>query len=317
MPAEVAQGLGAGTQSVVEQEIVEEARDQGPLAPLVQIVPENVVDAASDNRNLLQVVFVAILLGAALLQVAQEHARPVVQLFQAFAHISVALVNWIMRAAPLGVFALIADAIATMAGANQGDLLTLFASLGQYAAVLVVVLLIQTFGVYGLMIRLFSPMSPRRFFSGISAAQLVAFSTSSSAATLPVTMERCTDELGVPEEITSFVLPLGATVHMNGTAIFLCVASLFLVQAAGVPIGGSGYVTVTALATLGSIGAVAIPSIGIVFLIVILETLGVPTAGVALILGIDRVLDMARTVTNVTGDAVVAVLIAAFEKTRT
>ena len=190
----------------------------------------------------------------------------------------------------------------------------LFAALGQYGAVLVVALLIQTFGVYGLLIQLFSEMSPGRFFSGISAAQLVGFSTSSSAATLPVTMERCTDELDVPEEITSFVVPLGATVHMNGTAIFLCVASLFLVQATGTPLGGSGYLTIVVLATLGSIGAVAIPSIGIVFLIVILETLGVATAGVALILGVDRVLDMARTVTNVTGDAVVAVMIAASEK---
>jgi proton glutamate symport protein len=314
MPAEMAQGLGAGDQAVVERGIVEEALGRSPLAPLVEIVPENVLAAASDNRNLLQVVFLSLLIGAALVRVAEEHSRPVVQLFEALAHVTVALVNWIMKAAPLGVFALMAGAITGMAVDGPGELLTLFAVLGQYAAVLVLALLIQTFGVYGLLIQLFSEMSPRRFFSGISAAQLVGFSTSSSAATLPVTMERCTNELDVPEEITSFVVPLGATVHMNGTAIFLCVASLFLVQATGTPLSGSGYLTILVLATLGSIGAVAIPSIGIVFLIVILETLGVATAGVALILGVDRVLDMARTVTNVTGDAVVAVMIAAFEK---
>ena len=314
MPVEVAEELGAGTQTVIEEVVVEGARTQGPLAPLVELVPENVLAAASDNRNLLQVVFVSILLGAALLQVPEEHAKPVANLFEAFAHITVALVNWIMKVAPIGVFALIAGAIAGMSGDSPGGLLTLFASLGQYALILVLALVVQTFGVYGVMIRFFSQMSPGRFFRGISAAQLVGFSTSSSAATLPVTMEQCTDELDVPEEITSFVVPLGATVHMNGTAIFLCVASVFLVQAAGLHLGGSEYLTITALATLGSIGAVAIPSIGVVFLIVILETLGAPTAGVALILGIDRVLDMARTVTNVTGDAVVAVLISEFEK---
>ena len=314
MPVEVAEELGAGTQTVIEEVVVEGARTQGPLAPLVELVPENVLAAASDNRNLLQVVFVSILLGAALLQVPEEHAKPVANLFEAFAHITVALVNWIMKVAPIGVFALIAGAIAGMSGDSPGGLLTLFASLGQYALILVLALVVQTFGVYGVMIRFFSQMSPGRFFRGISAAQLVGFSTSSSAATLPVTMEQCTDELDVPEEITSFVVPLGATVHMNGTAIFLCVASVFLVQAADLHLGGSEYLTITALATLGSIGAVAIPSIGVVFLIVILETLGAPTAGVALILGIDRVLDMARTVTNVTGDAVVAVLISEFEK---
>ena len=314
MPVEVAEELEAGTQTVIEEVVVEGARTQGPLAPLVELVPENVLAAASDNRNLLQVVFVSILLGAALLQVPEEHAKPVANLFEAFAHITVALVNWIMKVAPIGVFALIAGAIAGMSGDSPGGLLTLFASLGQYALILVLALVVQTFGVYGVMIRFFSQMSPGRFFRGISAAQLVGFSTSSSAATLPVTMEQCTDELDVPEEITSFVVPLGATVHMNGTAIFLCVASVFLVQAADLHLGGSEYLTITALATLGSIGAVAIPSIGVVFLIVILETLGAPTAGVALILGIDRVLDMARTVTNVTGDAVVAVLISEFEK---
>ena len=314
MPAELSRELGAGDQAVIEREVVEQARARSPLAPLVEIVPDNVVAAASDNRNLLQVVFVSLLLGAALVRVADEHAKPVVQLFEALAHVTVALVNWVMKVAPLGVFALIADAITSLAADGPGELVALFAAVGQYAGVLVLTLLLQTFGVYGLLIHFFSGMSPGRFFSRISTAQLVAFSTSSSAATLPVTMEACTDELDVPDDIKSFVIPLGATVHMNGTAIFLCVASLFLVQATGTPLGGAGFLTVGVLATLGSIGAVAIPSIGIVFLIVILETLGVATAGVALILGVDRVLDMARTATNVTGDAVVAVMITAWEK---
>ena len=317
MPAELAEGLGAGGQVVVEREVVDQARGRSPLAPLVEMVPENVLAAASDNRNLLQVVFVSILLGAALVRVEEEYARPVIQLAEALAHVTVALVTWIMKAAPLGVFALIADALTTMTADAPGELLNLFAALGKYGAVLVLALVIQTFGVYGLLLRFFSEMKPSRFFRGFSTAHLVAFSTSSSAATLPVTMERCTDDLDVPDEITSFVVPLGATVHMNGTAAFLCVASLFLVQATGTPLGGAGYLTIAALATIGSIGAVAIPSIGIVFLIVILDTLGVATAGVALVLGVERVLDMARTVTNVTGDAVVAVLIAGFENPNT
>lgn len=313
IPADVARSLGTGEQEAVAREVVDEARGQGPLAPIVAIVPENVVAAAGDNRNLLQVVFVSLLLGAALIQVPREHAAPVIRLFEAFAHVTVALVTWIMRLAPLGVFALMADAIAGLPVEGAASLLGLFAALGRYAATLLVGLALQTFVVYGLLVRRWGGMSPERFFREISPAQLVAFSTSSSAATLPVTLERCTDGLDVPEDVASFVVPLGATVHMNGTAMFLCVASVFLAQATGTDLDASGYLTVGLLATLGSVGAVAIPSIGVVFLIVILETLGVATGGVGMILGIDRILDMARTTTNVTGDAAVAVVVAAQE----
>jgi Na+/H+-dicarboxylate symporter len=177
-------------------------------------------------------------------------------------------------------------------------------------------LLLHTFGVYPLILRLFSDMGVTRFFKAMAPAQLVAFSTSSSAATLPLTLETCNEELDVPNEVTSFVVPLGTTVNMDGTAIFLVVAALFIAQATGTHVDAAARWTVVMMAVLGSIGAVAVPSIGIVFLISIVAAIGAPTAGVALVLSVDRVLDMLRTVTNVTGDAVVACVVATSERQR-
>jgi proton glutamate symport protein len=286
----------------------------GPLAPLVQLVPENLVAAASENRNLLQIVFVSLLLGVALIRAPKELADPLLTLFRAAFEVIIQLVHLVMVIAPLGVFALVADTVVAIPGRTPGALWTLLAALGVYALTLAGALVLHTFGVYPLLLRWFSDLKPGHFFSAIAPAQLVAFSTSSSAATLPVTLEVCKEELEVTDEVNSFVVPLGATINMDGTAMFLVVAALFIAQATGTAVALSDQATILLMAVLGSIGAVAVPSIGIVFLISILAAIGAPTAGVALVLSVDRLLDMLRTTTNVTGDAVVASIVTASER---
>ncbi len=166
---------------------------------------------------------------------------------------------------------------------------------------------------YGLILRLLTPLSLGTFYRAMVPAQLLAFSTSSSAATLPVTMERAEEKLGVSEEVSSFVLPLGATVNMDGTALYQAVAAVFIADAMGLGLDFTAQLTIVLTAVLASIGTAAVPSAGIIMLIIILEAIGVPAAGIALILGVDRILDMCRTVTNVTGDATVAAAVAASE----
>lgn len=288
----------------------------GPLAPLVQMVPQNVVEAASSNRNLLQIVFVCLLVGVALVKAKRDVTERLLPLFEAGFAVVIEIVDLVMIIAPLGVFGLVAETIAAVPTSSPGELWTLLGALGLYALTLVGGLVLYTFGVYPLILRLFSDMPVRRFFKAMAPAQLVAFSTSSSAATLPVTLEVCNDELDVPNEITSFVVPLGATVNMDGTAMFLVVAALFIAQATSTPVGISERWTIVMMAVLGSIGAVAVPSIGIVFLISIVAAIGAPTAAVALVLSVDRPLDMLRTVTNVTGDAVTACAVATSERKR-
>jgi len=284
-----------------------------PLQLLVDVVPSNFAAAASDNRNLLQIIVVALLFGAALLRVPEEKSRPILALMEGLSETVIQLVTFIMKLAPVGVFALLAHAITRTVTLDPAQMAGIFRSLIAYGLTLSLALVIQTFVVFAILVKLFSGVPVRRFFAAIAPAQLLAFSTSSSAATLPVTMRQCREVLGIPDRITGFVVPLGATLNMNGTAMFLCVAAGFLAQGQGVALGPGEYLTILLLATMGSVGAVAIPSIGIVFLLVILQTLGLPTGGVALILSVDRILDMMRTTTNVTGDGVAAVLIAAGE----
>jgi Na+/H+-dicarboxylate symporter len=174
-------------------------------------------------------------------------------------------------------------------------------------------LILQMLITYTAVLKMFSKMSLKKFYKGIAPAQLLAFSTSSSGATLPVTMECCEDELGVPEEVSSFVLPLGATINMDGTALYQAVAAVFIAQTLGMDLSIGAQLTIVLTAVLASIGTAAVPGAGIIMLVIILEAIGVPSAGIALILGVDRILDMMRTVTNVTGDASVAVAVASSE----
>jgi Na+/H+-dicarboxylate symporter len=287
------------------------ARERGPLQFLVDLVPDNFFASASNNRNMLQLVFVALFVGAALIQLPSEQAQPLLALFRSVSAVVLFLVDVIMWIAPLGVFALIANTITSLAG--EGQVVDLLGALGLYCFAVVAGLFLHMTLTYGAMVTLFTPMKLKTFFTGISPAQLVAFSSSSSGATLPVTMERCEDALGVSEEVSSFVLPLGATMNMDGTGLYQAVAAVFIAQALDINLGLGGQLTIVLTAVLASIGTAAVPGAGVIMLVIILEAIGVPTAGIALILGVDRILDMLRTATNITGDAAVATVVAASE----
>ena len=295
------------------QQFAQEAADRGPLQPLVDMVPANFFNSASDNGNMLQVVFVAIFVGIGLLMIPKDKAQPLLDFFDGLNSLVIKLVELIMLTAPVGVFGLLADAITSIAGDNPAEIINLLGALGYYCAVVVLGLAMMVFIVYPTFLKLFTDRSLGDFFAGIGPAQLVAFSTSSSGASLPVTMECAEKNLGVSEEVSSFVLPLGATINMDGTALYQGVAAVFIAQVIGIDIGFSGQLTIVLTAVLASIGTAAVPSAGIVMLVVILEAVGVPAGGIALILGVDRPLDMLRTTNNVTGDAMVASVIAASE----
>ncbi len=290
-----------------------DAADRGPLQLLVDIVPSNFFGAASSNTNMLQVVFVSMFVGIGLILVPKEKGAPLLAVFEALNEVVIKLVDMVMLVAPLGVFALIARTITGMAGDNLQQVLELLGALGFYCLAVTLGLAIQTFVTYPIMIRLFTPLRLSTFMAGVAPVQLVAFSTSSSGATLPLTMERAQEKLGVSEEVSSFVLPLGATINMDGTGLYQAIAAVFIAQSLGMAIGLEGQLTIVITAVLASIGTAAVPGAGIIMLVIILQAIGVPSAGIALILGVDRILDMMRTATNVTGDTTVAVIVAASE----
>ncbi len=281
----------------------ENQKNAGPLKALEDIVPDNIVKAASDNGNMLQVIFFAIFFGIALILIPHEQAQPVKAFFDGFNEVILKMIDIIMLAAPYGVFALLASLIA------ESPSLDLFKALGMYGLSVVVGLIIMI-GIYALLVRLLAGKSPKFFFNGISPAQLLAFSTSSSAATLPVTMERVVDNLGVDDEVASFVLPIGATINMDGTSLYQAVAAVFIAQAFGMDLTLGTQLGIIATATLASIGSAAVPGAGMVMLVIVLAQAGIPEAGLALIFAIDRPLDMCRTTVNVTGDAVVSMVVA-------
>ena len=295
-------------------EAANEAKNRSILQPLVDMVPDNVFSSASNNRNMLQVVFVAIIVGLALIQIPKNKGKPVLDFFEGINELVIKLVDNIMLFAPIGVFALIADTITSVAGNNLNNILELLSALGYYMLAVIIGLILQMIITYTTVLKIFSKMDLKTFYKGIAPAQLLAFSTSSSGATLPVTMERCEDELEVSEEVSAFVLPLGATINMDGTALYQAVAAVFIAQTLGMDLALGAQLTIVFTAVLASIGTAAVPGAGIIMLIIILEAVGVPSAGIALILGVDRILDMMRTVTNVTGDASVAVAVHASEK---
>ena len=282
--------------------------DEGPLKFLVDIVPTNIFDAASDNRNMLQVIFFAILLGIALVMLPDEKTTYVKGFFDGINDIILQIVDIIMISAPYGVFALLGGLVVDFGASAE-----LFIALGKYSVTVIVGLLLMILVVYPFILKIFTKMKYKDFFKGIMPAQMLAFSTSSSAATLPVTMERCEDHLGVSEEVSSFVLPLGATINMDGTSLYQAVAAVFIAQAYGMELGIAEQLTIVMTATLASVGAAAVPGAGMVMLVIVLGAIGVPVEGLALIFGVDRLLDMMRTVVNVTGDATVATVVASTE----
>ncbi|MTI31297.1 dicarboxylate/amino acid:cation symporter [Xanthovirga aplysinae] len=279
-------------------------KEESPLKPIVDMVPSNIVLAAGNNGAMLQVVFFAIIMGIALLKVSEKKARPVIGFFEGINEVTIQIVEFIMILAPYGVFALIASLNADL------DLLV---ALGKYSLTVLIGLAAMVFIVYPLLFKLFTKIKYVSFFKGIRPAQLLAFSTSSSSATLPVTMDRCEKHLGVSEEVSSFVLPLGATINMDGTSLYQGIAAVFIAQALGMDLNLGQQLTIVLTATLASIGTAGVPGAGIVMLLIILQSIGVPAAGVALIMGPDRILDMCRTMVNVTGDATVATIVASSE----
>lgn len=312
---EVQTQLRADFEGVTDQKklAASEASERGPLQPLIDMVPDNLFGSASSNGNMLQIVFFSIFMGIALLHVGEVKSKPVLAVLEGVNEAIIQMVHLIMMIAPLGVFALIADTITGLAKDDPGKILELLYALGQYCFAVILGLGLQAFLVYPLLLKLFSPMSFKKFLSGIGPAQLLAFSTSSSGATLPVTMEQCEDELGVSEEVSSFVLPLGATINMDGTALYQAVAAVFIAQAMNIDLTLGAQLSIILTAVLASIGTAAVPGAGVVMLVIILQQIGVPAEGIGLILAVDRILDMCRTATNVTGDAAVAVVIAAGE----
>lgn len=288
--------------------------EESPLQFIVDIIPSNIVDSMSDNANMLQVIFFSLLFGVAMVLLPGKKTKPVKKFFDSLNQIVLKMIDLIMLTAPYGVMALLAGLIVDMAGENPADSLALFAALGLYSLTVIIGLLIMIFVVYPLFIRFLSPIRYIKFIKAISQVQLLAFSTSSSAATLPLTMETAEEKLGIHNEISSFVLPLGATVNMDGTSLYQAVAALFLAQVYGMDLGFSEQLTIVLTATLASIGSAAVPGAGIVMLIIVLTSVGIPTEGIALIFAVDRPLDMLRTAVNVTGDLTISTLIAAGEK---
>ena len=312
LPKETQTELQASYSENIEgsEESAMEFKERGPLDFIVDIVPQNVVESASDNGNMLQIVFVAILLGIGIIQIPKEKGRVLIKFFDSLNDVIIKLVDFIMLTAPYGVFALMAGVIVDLAGDDLSKALDLLGALGWYCIAVLLGLILHVLIVYSSLFKFFSKMKLKDFFKAIQPAILLGFSTSSSSATLPVTMERVEKNAGVDEEVASFVLPIGATINMDGTSLYQAVAAVFIAQALGLDLSIAQQLTIVLTATLASIGAAGVPGAGIIMLVIVLQAIEVPVEGIALILGVDRILDMCRTAVNITGDAAVSVAVA-------
>ena len=290
------------TDTQAKQKAAAKQQELGPLQALVDMVPSNIFLAASNNRNMLQVIFFALFFGIGMILLNEKKVAPVKTFFDSFNSIILKLIDLIMLSAPYGVFALLAALVV------EAPSLELFKALALYAITLLLGLAAMIL-IYVLIVQLLTKRKISFFVRGIAPAQLLAFSTSSSAATLPVTMECVEENLGVDKEVASFVLPIGATINMDGTSVYQGVAAVFIAQAFGLDLSLSAQLGIVFTATLASIGTAAVPSAGIVMLVIVLAQAGIPEAGLALIFAIDRPLDMCRTIVNVTGDAAVSMIV--------
>jgi Na+/H+-dicarboxylate symporter len=300
------------TNSSVQGKIAEANRQQqsGPLDFVVDMIPENAFSALSNNKLMLQVIFLAIFLGISLLLIGEKRAKPLKDVFDSLNDVVLKMVDLIMLTAPYAVFALLANVVV-----SSGDPELLYALLFYASVVVGGLLLMVCF--YLIVVAIVVKKNPFWFLRQISPAQLLAFSTSSSAATLPVTMERVEEHVGVDKEVSSFVLPVGATINMDGTSLYQAVAAVFIAQALNFDLTFTDQLMIVLTALLASIGSAAVPGAGMVMLVIVLESVGFPAdklaIGLALIFAVDRPLDMCRTVINVTGDATVSTVIAKLE----
>jgi len=293
------------------EEKAQAQKDSGPLQFLVDMVPANIFYASGDNRNMLQVIFFALLFGIALI-IAPDASKTqaVKDFFDGVNEVILKMVDIIMYFAPIGVFALLGNIMVELAGEDPAAAVEILKGLAIYSLSVLIGLALMVFVIYPLILKFLAGFSYRQFFKGLAPAQLLAFSTSSSAATLPLTMERCEEKLGVSNKVASFVLPLGATINMDGTSCYQAIAAVFIAQVYGMDLDLSAQLTIVLTATLASIGSAAVPGAGIIMLAIVLGSVGVPLEGISLIFAVDRPLDMCRTVVNVTGDATVATTVA-------
>ncbi len=293
----------------VQSKIAEASKqiNSGPLEFLVDMVPDNAIKALGENKSMLQVIFFTIFLGISMLLIGENRAKPLKDFFDSLNDVVLKMVDLIMLFAPYAVFALLANVVVS---SNDPDLLL---ALLKYAFTVVGGLLLMVV-FYMILVSVFTKKNPLWFLKQLSPAQLLAFSTSSSAATLPVTMERVEEHIGVDKEVSSFVLPVGATINMDGTSLYQAVAAVFIAQALGFDLTFTDQLLIILTALLASIGSAAVPGAGMVMLVIVLETVNFPAdklaIGLALIFAVDRPLDMCRTVINVTGDATVSALVA-------
>lgn len=292
-----------------KQFVVPNNEESKPLDFVENLVPDNIVNAASNNRNMLQVIFFAFLTGISLLLIKNKKKHYLVNVFDVTNDVILKMIDIIMKYSPIGVFGLMMALIVDFAGDDLAGALDLFSVLGMYSLTVIIGLFIMMIATYPIALRLFTNIKPMTFFRGILPAQLLAFSTSSSAATLPVTMEKCRDNLEISEEVTGFVLPIGATINMDGTSLYQSVAAIFIAQIFGIDLTISEQLTIIATALFASIGAAAVPGAGIIMLIIVLTSVGIPVEGIVIIMAVDRLLDMLRTVVNVTSDATIAAII--------
>ena len=292
--------------SVVEQKKAEAdtMKNSGPLSFLEEVVPDNFVAATSDNRKMLQVIFFAVLFGIAALCIERTKIAPVEQLFDSLYHILLKVIDFVIMFAPYGVTALMTGLVIDFSGN-----LSMFGALAVYAITVVGGLLFLISVFYPTLIYLFTKMKPNFFIKTMYPVQLFAFTTSSSAATLPLNLETTENKLGVSNEVTSFVLPVGATINMDGTSCYQAIAVLFIAQVIGIDLTLMQLFTIILMTIISSIGTPSIPGGSYVILTMVLASVGIPPEGLALILGIDRPLDMLRTAVNVTGDATVAAIV--------
>ena len=290
----------------VNRVMEEQTKKDAPLQFLFEIVPDNIFAALNDNRKMLQIIFFALLFGIAALTIGQKKTEPLLKLLHSLYEIILKMIDYVIRAAPYGVAALMAGLVVDSSGN-----MSLFGALAIYGITVLAGLLFILFCFYPLLIKLFTKIPVKRYLKEAYPAQLLAFTTSSSAAVMPVTVDVAKNRLKIPEEVCSFVIPIGTTVNMDGTSCFQAISVIFIAQVLGLDLTFAQILTIIFMTTISSIGTPAIPGGSYVILTMVLTSVGIPAHGLALILGIDRPLDMVRTSVNVTGDLALSALVAA------
>ncbi len=307
LPAKEVLGLHADTAAVTQK--VGDASTGDIAGIFLRMIPPNIIHAAAQGQ-MLGLIFFSLLFGYFIAQLKGEHNSTMKSFFEGMFEVMMKMTDLIMRFAPIGVFALVAKIVATSG-------IDVFIPLAKFFFVVIAALVIHMFLVMPILLKVIARVSPAKHFQAMSPALLTAFSTSSSSATLPVTLDCVQDRAGVSNKTSSFVLPLGATINMDGTALYECVAALFIAQAYGLELGFVQQFTVVILALMTSIGVAGIPAASLVAITIILAAMGLPLEGIGLILAVDRVLDMCRTAVNVFSDSCGAVIIARSEGEQT